>query len=154
MIRIDGKILTLGFLISFAVACGDDGTAGEPLNLCESSFAGDPYCFIPNFEEEVLEEKLEGCAVEGSCHARGTGQSEMVLDVAAPNTSIQAELTGLIGQSGLGGPLLDASCTDNSDVLIKLTASPRGGSQMPLGAPAWSEDEIQCFRKYLADTFQ
>ncbi|MGB5811572.1 MAG: hypothetical protein WBG86_13630, partial [Polyangiales bacterium] len=54
---------------------------------------------------------------------------------------------------GLGGLLVDPSCTDSSNLLTKLTTNPGGGSRMPLGAASWSDDEIECFRKYLDDTF-
>lgn len=149
-------ILTALCGISLLTACGDSGTGeGPPFSLCESSFVGEPSCFLPNFEEEVLRDKLVGCAGDpeaGACHVEGTGQSTMELDLTDPNASVEAEIGALIGQNGLGGPLVDPSCTDESYLLTKLTANP-GGSRMPLNAAPWTNDEIECFRKYLDDTF-
>ena len=150
------QMVTIAFGISLLIACGDSGT-GEPRNMCESDFGGPPSCLtIPNFEEEVLRPKLEGCAgdpVAGSCHVRGTGQSTMELDVTNPSTSVEGELAGLIDQGGIGGMIIDPSCIDSSVLLTKLTANPGGGLRMPLDGDYWSDDEIECFRKYLDDMF-
>ncbi len=148
--------MTMAFAICALGACGDSDTAGPRKDLCESDFVGAPSCFIPNFEQEVLRPKLEGCAgdpMAGSCHVRGTTQSTMELDVTDPSTSMEGELATLIGQNGLGGEIIDPSCIDSSYLLTKLTANPGGGSRMPLGSPAWSNDEIECFRAYLTDMF-
>ncbi len=150
------QMMTIAFGISLLVACGDSGTGEPPRSLCESNFGGAPSCFIPNFEEEVLRPKLEGCAGDpaaGSCHVSGTGQSTMELDVTNPSTSVEGELASLVGQNGLGGEIIDASCIDSSFLLTKLTANPGGGSRMPLVGDTWSNDEIECFRMYLDDTF-
>lgn len=144
---------TMGATALWVGACGDEGSGDPRVEACESSFSGEPSCFIPDYETAVLQSQLEGCAVGGACHSRGTGQSTMELDVTDPNASIEDEIAALIGQNGLGGPLLDTSCVDRSFLLTKLTANPGGGSRMPLGASAWSDEEIECFRKYLHDTF-
>jgi hypothetical protein len=149
-------MMTLAIGVSLLIACGDSGNSGPPKTLCESSFVGSPSCFIPNFEEEVLRPKLEGCAGDpsaGSCHVKGTAQSTMELDVTDPSTSVEGELAALIGQNGLGGEIIDPSCIDSSFLLTKLTANPGGGSRMPLGSAPWSNDEIECFRAYLTDMF-
>jgi len=150
------QMMTIAFGVSLLIACGDSGTAEPRKELCESNFVGSASCFIPNFEEEVLRSKLEGCAGDptaGSCHVRGTAQSTMELDVTNPSTSMEGELAALIGQNGLGGEIIDPSCIDSSYLLTKLTANPGGGSRMPLGSAAWSNDEIECFRAYLTDMF-
>ena len=151
------QMMTIAFGVSLLIACGDSGGTGEPRgNICESDFVGAPSCFIPNFEEEVLRPKLEGCAGDptaGSCHVTGSRQSTMELDLTDPSTSVEAELAALIGQNGLGGELLDPSCVDSSYLLTKLTANPGGGSRMPLDGDFWSNDEIECFRAYLTDMF-
>ena len=150
------QMMTTAFAVSLLIACGESGGTGEPRDICDSDFVGPPSCFIPNFEEEVLRPKLEGCAGDpaaGGCHVRGTGQTTMELDVTDPSTSVEVELAALIGQNGLGGELLDTSCVDSSYLLTKLTANPGGGSRMPLDGDFWSNDEIECFRAYLHDTF-
>lgn len=147
------EMMTLAFGVSLMIACGDSGSDGPAKNLCQSDNA---LCAIPNFEEEVLRPKLEGCAGDpalGSCHIRGTIQSTMELDVTDPGTSVDAEIGALIGQNGLGGPIVDTSCTDGSFLVSKLTANPMGGLRMPLDGDFWSSDEIDCFRVYLNDTF-
>ncbi|MEM7136725.1 MAG: hypothetical protein AAF500_09115 [Myxococcota bacterium] len=152
------RFSSLTWLLGLALfcACGDAGTGGDPRDLCESDFVGSSSCFLPNFETEMLRPLLVGCAGDpdaGACHARGTQQSTMVLDVTDDGTAVDGAIASLIGQNGLGGALVDPACIDQSFLLRKLTSNPGGGSRMPLGQSAWSNDEIECFRAYLTDTF-
>ncbi|MEM7436442.1 MAG: hypothetical protein AAF436_14900 [Myxococcota bacterium] len=152
--RLSSITLFLGLAMAFG--CGDAGSGGDPRDLCESDFVGSPSCFLPNFETEMLRPLLVGCAGDpeaGACHAAGTQQSTMVLDVTDNGTTVDAEIASLIGQNGLGGALVDTACIDQSFLLRKLTSNPGGGSRMPLGESAWSNDEIECFRAYLTDRF-
>jgi len=148
------QMMTIAFGVSLLIACGDSGSGGPPLKLCASDNA---LCVIPNFEEEVLRPKLEGCAgnpTAGSCHVRGTGQSTMELDVTNPATSVDAEIAALIGQNGLGGPYIDTSCTEDGYLLTRLKTTPTGVTRMPLDGDYWSNDELDCFRVYLRGTFE
>ena len=78
--------------VAWLGACGDDGSGDSPAEACESSFSGVPSCFIPNYDEAVLRGRLEGCAVGGACHSRGTSQTTMELDVTDPSASIEDEM--------------------------------------------------------------
>ena len=149
-----GRVAAFVLVLSLGGACGGEDGTSEPRDLCDSQFVGAPSCVIPNFEEEVLSAKLEGCAGDGTaCHAAGTAQSTLILDVTAPGMSVDEQIAALIGQDGLGGPFVDTTCVDASTLLTKLTPNWGGGSRMPLGDAPWSADEIECFRAYLNEMF-
>jgi hypothetical protein len=146
-------MMTVAFGISLLAACGDN-TVAPPFSGCD-----DPptSCFDPLFESEVLRTKLEGCAgdpVLGGCHLVAN-PSTMELDLTDPATTVEAALSPLVGQSGLSGdPFIDAACVGDSVLLRKLTSDPGFGSRMPLTTNDWwSNDEVECFRAYLNDTF-
>lgn len=150
------QMMTIAFGVSSLIACGDSGSGGPPfMELCENTPTS---CFDPAFESDVLRTKLEGCAGDpaaGSCHSSGSTQSSMELDLTDPGTTVQAALAPLVDQLSLSGtPFIDSECVEESFLLRKLTNNPGFGSRMPLAPETpWTNDEVECFRAYLTQTF-
>ncbi|RLB46514.1 MAG: hypothetical protein DRH23_12410 [Deltaproteobacteria bacterium] len=150
--------MTLAFGLSLAVACGDSGDGPPRIEACEAFFVGDAICAIPDFDVRA---KLEGCAGDptaGGCHA-GSNRilTVMELDLTNPSSTVEGELTPLIDMlSSNGSYLLDSEDANCSYMLRKLTSNPGIGSRMPPPQSTesiWSNDEIECFRAYVQQTF-
>ncbi|MBW1832096.1 MAG: hypothetical protein JRJ10_10465 [Deltaproteobacteria bacterium] len=150
--------MTLAFGLSLAVACGDSGDGPPRIEACEAFFVGDAICAIPDFDVRA---KLEGCAGDptaGGCHA-GSNRilTVMELDLTSPSSTVEGELTPLIDMlSSNGSYLLDSEDANCSYILRKLTSNPGIGSRMPPPQSTesiWSNDEIECFRAYVQQTF-
>ena len=80
-----------------------------------------------------------------SCHASGSAQTGMELDVTNPATTLDSVLAPLVDQVSLSGaPFIDSQCVEESFLLNKLTSQPIFGSRMPPSPePAWTNDEIE-----------
>ena len=148
------QMVTIALGISSLIACGDSGTGEPRQDLCDDPPSS---CFDPLFESDVLRTKLEGCAgdpVLGGCHLVAN-PTTMELDLTNPATTVEAALSLLVGQPGLSGDLfIDAACVGDSVLLRKLTSDPGFGSRMPLtSGDHWTNDEVECFRTYLTNTF-
>jgi hypothetical protein len=150
--------MTVAFGLSLTVACGDSGDGPPRIEACESFFDGDAICAIPDFDVRA---KLEGCAGDpaaGGCHA-GPNRilTVMEFDLTDPLSTVDGELTPLIDMlSSNGSYLLDSEDANCSYILRKLTSNPGIGSRMPppqSTESTWSNDEIECFRAYIQQTF-
>ncbi|MBW1876236.1 MAG: hypothetical protein JRI98_12900 [Deltaproteobacteria bacterium] len=152
------RFLTVTFGLSLAIACSgsDDGTLR--VQTCESFFDGTATCAIPDFDVRA---KLEGCSGDpalGGCHA-GPNRilTVMEFDLWDPSSTVDGELTPLIDMlSSNGSYLIDSEDANCSYVLRKLTSNPGIGSRMPppqSTEPTWSNDEIECFRAYIQQTY-
>ncbi len=152
------RFLTVTFGLSLAIACSgsDDGT--PRVQTCESFFDGTATCAIPDFDVRA---KLEGCSGDpalGGCHA-GPNRilTVMEFDLWDPSSTVDGELTPVIDMlSSNGSYLIDSEDANCSYVLRKLTSNPGIGSRMPppqSTEPTWSNDEIECFRAYIQQTY-
>lgn len=145
------RILLLAALGVLLVACGEDGTS-EPrlrnLVYCENPDVPAVSCGLSGYsmsDDSALRAKLEGCTSVG-CH--GMNAATFEIDLSGP--SVQSALAPLAATRATNGDLLvDGFDPDCSNILTKLTSQPGSGLQMPIGAPAWSTDELDCFRSYL-----
>ena len=151
------RFLTVAFSLSLAVACGGTDT-GEPFaGACQSFFDGTATCAIPDFDVRA---KLQGCAgdpLTGGCHAGSNRIPGMELDLTDPSATVDGELTLLVDMlSSNGSYLLDSEDANCSYMLRKLTDNPGIGSRMPppqSTESTWSNDEIECLRAYIQQTF-
>jgi hypothetical protein len=101
-------------------------------------------------DDSGLRAKLDGCAA-AACHGTGgTAATTWTLDLSGP--SVQSALAPLAEAyvTGVNGDyLVDVFDPDCSDMLRKLTFDWGNGQRMPLAAPHWSSNEMDCFRTYL-----
>lgn len=133
------------------VACGEDGSS-EPrlrnLVYCENPDVAPVSCGLSGYsmsDDSALRAKLEGCTNVG-CH--GMNAATFEIDLSGP--SVQSALAPLAATRATNGDLLvDGFDPDCSNMLTKLTSQPGSGLRMPISAPAWSTDELDCFRSYL-----
>ncbi len=143
-------LLAFGALL---VACGEDATS-EPrlrnLVYCENPEVPAVSCGLTGYsmsDDSALRTKLEGCTADG-CH--GMNAATFEIDLAGP--SVQSALAPLSSTLATNGDLIvDGFDPDCSNILTKLTSDPGSGERMPILAPAWSNDELDCFRSYLHD---
>ncbi len=145
------RFLLIGALVLTAGACGEDAPAAPRLrNLvyCENPDVAPVSCGLDGYslsDDSELRTKLEGCASLG-CH--GMNAATFEIDLSGP--SVQSALAPLAATRATNGDLLvDGFDPDCSNMLTKLTSQPGSGLQMPIGAPAWSTGELDCFRSYL-----
>ena len=152
------RFVTAALGLSLAVACGGSGDGTPRAEPCESFFEGDAVCAIPDFD---LRAKLEGCSGDpaaGGCHA-GPNRilTVMEFDLTEPSSTVDGQLTPLIDMLASNGSfLLDSEDANCSYMLRKLTTNPGIGSRMPppqSTEPTWSNDEIECFRAYIQQTY-
>jgi hypothetical protein len=147
------RFLLLVCLGAIAAACGGDETS-EPrfrnLVYCENPDVAVPSCGLSGYstsDDSALRTKLDGCAAVG-CH--GANAATFEIDLSGP--SVQSALAPLAFMRATNGDfLVDEFDPDCSNMLTKVTSQPGSGLQMPIGAPAWSTDELDCFRNYLHD---
>ncbi len=149
------QMMTMAFGVSLLIACGESDAGPPFMQVCADTPTS---CFDPAFESETLRTKLVGCAGDpaaGSCHSSGSTQSTMELDLTDPATTVQAALAPLVDRLSLSGtPFIDSECIEESFLLRKLTNDPGFGSRMPLAPDTpWTNDEVECFRSYLTQTF-
>jgi hypothetical protein len=142
---------------SVLAACGVDSSAGPPkakeLVYCDNPDVAAPSCDLMGYDmvdDSALRAKLEGCAA-GTCHGDTENASTVwTLDLSGSVQDALAPLATILGVNGLYY-LVDDVDQDCSKMLTEVSVVPAGGLRMPLAAPAWSDDEIDCFRKYLHD---
>jgi hypothetical protein len=150
--------MTVAFGLSLTVACGGSGDSAPRTETCDAFFEGDAICAIPDFD---LRAKLEGCSGDptmGGCHA-GPNRilTVMEFDLSDPVSTVDDALSPLIDMlSSNGSYLLDSEDASCSYMLRKLTTNPGIGSRMPppqSTESTWSNDEIECFRAHIQQTY-
>jgi hypothetical protein len=150
--------MTLAFGLSLAVACGDSSDGPPRIEACESFFVGDAICAIPDFDVRAKLETCAGDPMAGGCHAGSNRISNiMELDLTNPSSTVDGALRPLIDMlSSNGSYLLDSEDANCSYILRKLSSNPGIGSRMPppqSTESTWSNDELECFRAYVQQTF-
>lgn len=162
--RIHLGCLLLGLLATTGCGPGQIGgddppPVGSPrgLTFCENNDAPVPNCFFPDFDVRA---KLEGCAGDpqaGGCHAGSNRPTDMEIDLSDPMDTPETVLSAYVNEGAtLCGAdfLIDPVNPDCSLILTKLTDKPSCGQRMPVSASQhWDDDEIDCFRKWLHDTY-
>jgi hypothetical protein len=153
------RFLTVTFGLSLTIACGGGDDGAPRAETCEAFFDGEAVCTIPNFDVRA---KLEGCSgdpAQGGCHA-GPNRilTVMEFDLTDPSSTVDGALTPLIDMPATNGSyLLDSEDANCSYMLRKLTSNPGIGSRMPppqSTEATWSNDEIECFRAYIQQTYR
>ena len=138
---------------------GDPAPVGNPRGLvfCENTEAPVPNCLFGNFD---VREKLEGCAGDplvGGCHAGVDRPTNMEIDLSDPLDTPESVLGTYVNEGATlcgGDMLIDLNNIDCSLILTKVTDKPSCGQQMPVAANEhWDDDDIDCFRKWLHDTY-
>ncbi len=127
------------------VALGLSGCPGKLDNLQQFIGGGEggvPTCNIPGASVEL--QLIRPRCASGGCHNRADHAAD--LDLVSPGIAQR-----LIDRpsSCMNKPLINGAMRDQSYLLEKLGSSPGCGRQMPLGAPAFTADELACARVWV-----
>ena len=164
---ISAGIMWVGLILGLLAGCGNgiigggDGGNNVPptprdLTFCQNLSAGGPTCSIVDFD---VREKLAGCAggVGGGCHAGTAPQLGLEIDLSNPVDMPEAVLNDYLNEPATvcsTDLLIDTENPDCSFMLTKVTGKPFCGQRMPVTVSEhFTDQEVDCFRKWLNDTY-